>query len=1134
MLGMGNRRRPWGSNNRPERALVRETAATSASFTARHSRRRSLLLSVAAALVIGGTTVFVVAAGAGPLNTLGSGYDINGVVPDASIPASAFFDDPHGSVAELDVINQATAKLGNIRYDAPATLDYNDENPGNDLSGVWMDTNVVAGQVWLYLGFSRDAASTGQVVFEFNKNAAPTACDYSDIVLENPPGADAKTQTLIDTCNPWANRSPGDFSLAFDVQGGAAKIVKRVYFDTGSGNNQQGWTETTLDAAVSEAMFGADKLTGEAVINLSATVFPTKPTSCFSVANILPYTITGNSDSADMKDVILEDFTDTISISNCGSINVVKNTGGLNGTFGFTTTSVPTTTYNPFDITTTGGTGSHQQGSLLAGTYTVTESGPPANWSFTSLTCNEGSGSTIDLTARKATISLDANENVTCTYTNARDTGSLKISKVFDPLTSGFTGTFAINYDCSDGTAHDGTANVLAGGNAVIGGIPTGTTCVVSEPAPTNPTGWSFGTPTLSDSQAPSTDGTVVITTKAATYEVIVTNSISRDTGSIQIVKDFTGLDTGNKPVDLKLGDVVKKAALTADDETTVMTVGSGPYVVSEVFTGQGDGKLYDSSYSCSNHDDGTIQGTVGEGLSVEVSVGEGDAIVCTFVNDRKDSSITVDKQVKVTGTDDAFADTAAIDEPGVGKAVNVTYRLVITNPAQNSDTIHLTAESFADMVNVNGDAALGSATTLDNLDCAIDQEGDGLPTDLAPDDSVTCTFTKDIAGEGGDQVNDLATVTGTDESGREISASDPAQVTITDIESDITVTKVANPTAVKDSGPVTFTVVVRNNSTVDTVFINELNDSIYGDLNGQGDCAIPQGGIVIAPSASYTCSFTKTVSKTETDIVTASGVDDDGHEVIDDDPATVTVTTTPPPPYIPSTDISVTKAATPQVQLPQGGGTAAITYNLIVVNNGPDAAANVKVADTAPASVSFVSATTSAGTCTTTAQALDCTIVSLAPGASVAITIKATVNATGTKVNVVLVTTSTPETNAKNNQASAQTIVNAPLTPPKPPVVKADICRTLVANPKMLKANGKAQRISIKVTQGTKGVAGISVKITGPGISKTVLSGKGGKVKVTVKPSQPGIIRLAIQGKKACNTQRIGVVGIFEPPVTG
>ena len=47
----------------------------------------------------------------------------------------------------------------------------------------------------------------------------------------------------------------------------------------------------------------------------------------------------------------------------------------------------------------------------------------------------------------------------------------------------------------------------------------------------------------------------------------------------------------------------------------------------------------------------------------------------------------------------------------------------------------------------------------------------------------------------------------------------------------------------------------------------------------------------------------------------------------------------------------------------------------------------------------------------------------------------------------------------------------------------------------------------------------------------KTVKTGKNGKATVTFKPSKPGIIKVAIQGAKACNTQRIGVVGVVEPP---
>ena len=151
------------------------------------------------------------------------------------------------------------------------------------------------------------------------------------------------------------------------------------------------------------------------------------------------------------------------------------------------------------------------------------------------------------------------------------------------------------------------------------------------------------------------------------------------------------------------------------------------------------------------------------------------------------------------------------------------------------------------------------------------------------------------------------------------------------------------------------------------------------------------------------------------------------------------------------------------------------------------------------------------------------------------AIKVNATVTQTGTITNTGTTTTTTPETNTANNTDSAQTIVVAPAKPPvKPPVVAPEICNTVTVVPKTLKATGKTQKIVVKVTQGKKGVAGAKVKITGAGISKTVKSGKNGKVTVTFKPTKPGIIKVEIQNKKACNTQRIGVVGVFEPPVTG
>jgi hypothetical protein len=85
-----------------------------------------------------------------------------------------------------------------------------------------------------------------------------------------------------------------------------------------------------------------------------------------------------------------------------------------------------------------------------------------------------------------------------------------------------------------------------------------------------------------------------------------------------------------------------------------------------------------------------------------------------------------------------------------------------------------------------------------------------------------------------------------------------------------------------------------------------------------------------------------------------------------------------------------------------------------------------------------------------------------------------------------------------------------------------------------MLLGNGKHQKVKVRVKKGSKAVAGAKVKITGPGISKIVRTGKNGVVIASITPAKPGIIKVSIVGAKACNTERIGAIGVYEPPVTG
>ena len=204
-----------------------------------------------------------------------------------------------------------------------------------------------------------------------------------------------------------------------------------------------------------------------------------------------------------------------------------------------------------------------------------------------------------------------------------------------------------------------------------------------------------------------------------------------------------------------------------------------------------------------------------------------------------------------------------------------MVFTVVVENTSQ-VDTV--TIDSLEDDV-------YGDLTGLDDTTCET-------PQTLAPGESYECSFSAAIEGNAGDELTDTVTASGTDDDGNPVEASDDATVTITDVPSSIEVTKTADPTELHEpGGEVVFTVVVENTSQVDTVTITSLTDDVYGDLNGQGDCSVPQE---LEPGNSYTCSFTAEIEGSEgdqfTDVVTASGTDDDGNPVEASDDATVTV----------------------------------------------------------------------------------------------------------------------------------------------------------------------------------------------------------------------------------------------------
>ena len=197
---------------------------------------------------------------------------------------------------------------------------------------------------------------------------------------------------------------------------------------------------------------------------------------------------------------------------------------------------------------------------------------------------------------------------------------------------------------------------------------------------------------------------------------------------------------------------------------------------------------------------------------------------------------------------------------------------------------------------NTSATDVVSITSLVDNIHGNLNGQGDcSVPQTIPAGDFYECVFSATVAGNAGYSETDTVTASGTDDDGNPVSDDDDATVTITDVLPSIVVTKTADPTSLPEpGGTVTFSVRVDNTS-VEELTLTALNDDIHGDLDGQGTCTVPQ---TIAVGGFYQCSFTATVTgntgDSETDIVTASGVDDDGNSVSDYDDATVTITDAP------------------------------------------------------------------------------------------------------------------------------------------------------------------------------------------------------------------------------------------------
>jgi uncharacterized repeat protein (TIGR01451 family) len=210
----------------------------------------------------------------------------------------------------------------------------------------------------------------------------------------------------------------------------------------------------------------------------------------------------------------------------------------------------------------------------------------------------------------------------------------------------------------------------------------------------------------------------------------------------------------------------------------------------------------------------------------------------------------------------------------------------------------------------------------------------------------------------------------------------------------------------------------------------------------------------------------------------------------------------------IPPADIGVTKSDTPD---PVGVG-ANITYTMVVTNHGPGHAPNAALSDVLPTGVTFVSFSTTLGSCSLTSGAVRCDFGTMAPGDRATVTLVVRADQAGTIVNTAGVATSVSDPNVANNQiATAVTTVQGAFTPPAAPEQPAPSgCALTTGTPSVFAGVQSTIVVRARYDDGSPR-AGVALTLRGAGKARTARTNAEGVARFAVVPKTAG--RLTVRG---------------------
>ncbi|HWP45948.1 MAG TPA: FG-GAP-like repeat-containing protein [Candidatus Limnocylindrales bacterium] len=410
-----------------------------------------------------------------------------------------------------------------------------------------------------------------------------------------------------------------------------------------------------------------------------------------------------------------------------------------------------------------------------------------------------------------------------------------------------------------------------------------------------------------------------------------------------------------------------------------------------------------------------------------------------TVTSNPPDSNLADNTAVEtttVTVTDLAITQSDSPDPVTVG--ANLTYTLVATNNGPSlatgvivTDTLPVSV-TYVSANSTQGTCSKGSGTVT----CSLGNLANGASATI---NIVVTPITVGI-------INNTVQIAGNEADSNLSNNTSLQSTTIT--AADLSVTQTDSPDPIKVGNNLTYTLQVTNNgpSSAANVTLTDtlpVNVTFVSVTPNQGSCSV---------TTTVTCNLgtlTTGASATVSLIVqpTGAGAITNSASVSSSqfDPNTTNNTSSQGTTVDPTADLSVTQLDIPD---PVTVG-ANLTYLLTVTNQGPSQATGVTLTDMLPPNITFVSVTTSQGNCSLTIG-VNCTLNTLAVGATATVTILVKPPTAGTITNTVTVASLvfdpvlTNNTNSQNTEVTAANLTITSSDSPDPVTIGAGLTYTL------------------------------------------------------------------------------------------